>query len=88
MPDRAQIILIAGGNMGYQTPRTHRPDRKDHIWYRKPNEVRRTFKCILCGAITHDQPPEHPTDYNWRAETYEPLDEVERNLAPFEVSRR
>ncbi len=80
MASKVTRVPIAGDDMGYQTPRTRKPDRKDHIWFRKGDGA---WKCLLCGAVAHDTPPDHPTSYHWLPEAYERLDEVERNLAPF-----
>lgn len=64
----------------FQTPKTKRADRSDHIWIKM---LEGYWKCMLCGGITHAQnPPEHPTPKDWCPEKYEILCDEERQLAP------
>jgi hypothetical protein len=66
----------------FQTPKTKRPDRSDHIWVWSSLEQR--FECILCGAICHtkENPPDYPTPKEWSPVRYRPLTEEDRKICP------
>ena len=63
--------------MSFQTTKTKRPDRVDHVW---EHRGQRDYKCVLCGALT-DKPPEF-ADKHWVADRYEPLTDEERAMCP------
>jgi hypothetical protein len=64
--------------MGFQSVLEKRLVRSDHAWH---SEARRGLhKCCLCGAITHETPPDFPTDKTWMPERYEKLTEEDREL--------
>lgn len=68
----------------YQTPKTRKPDRTDHVWVRR---VEGGFKCVLCGGVTNEEPPMSPTPKGWMPDHYElPLTPEERAQAPFRGS--
>lgn len=64
----------------YQTEQTRRIDRKDHVWHNRHN---RGWKCLLCGGITLELPPDYPTADDFTPIRYEPLTKEERALVPF-----
>jgi hypothetical protein len=53
-------------------------DRTDHVWKR----TKAGYKCLLCGGVTRDEPPEYPTDPGFAPDRYDPLTEKERSLVP------
>lgn len=64
----------------FQTPKTKKADRKDHIWVKM---LEGYWKCVLCGGVTRGQnPPEYPTPRDWYPERYDELCDEERQLAP------
>lgn len=64
----------------YQTVKSRKPDRKDHVWLRLANR----WKCVLCGGLTANVPPAYPTPATWRPDDYEVVTEEERALCPRE----
>ena len=64
--------------MSYQTPKTVKPSRSDHIWVR----VDKLFKCVLCGGVTRS-PPDFPTPREWMPDRYYPLTPDERSMLPY-----
>lgn len=69
----------------FQTTKTKRPDRKDHLWHRREPRKGRPqgdWICILCGAI-EAFPPDYPTPKDYVACYYQPLTDEERSLVPF-----
>lgn len=60
----------------FQTPKTKNLKRSDHIW----NRSGKGWKCLLCGGITFNTPPEFPTDQDWTPERYEKLTDKERDM--------
>lgn len=63
----------------FQTTKTEKPERSDHIWYLRDDG---RWKCCTCGAIA-SRPPYFPTPDNWIPECYElPLTPEERVMCP------
>jgi len=64
----------------FQTPKTIRPNRSDHVWIIHNGSYK--YKCCLCGALT-DQPPPYPTPPEWLPHKCEPLTDEERAMSPY-----
>ena len=74
-------MAVGGVTMRPQTVNMDHPKRTDHVWYKV---LPRVSKCVLCGAITVNPPPEHPTPDWWEAERYDALTDQERAMCPME----
>lgn len=69
--------------MGFQTERTKRPNRREHIWKR---QGRKRWKCLLCGAVVCDRlPPDTPTPKDFHPDSYEELTDHERELVAYQT---
>ena len=78
--------FVSGSKTGYDAMASYQQvgdkvlKRVDHVWFSRDNG---TYKCCLCGAVC-TKPPKAPTKENWDPMRYEPLNDVERAMCPFE----
>jgi hypothetical protein len=68
----------------YQTPKTPKMSRADHVWVERRGGG---YKCCLCGAVTDERPPPFPTAKDWMPVKFDKLTAQERELAPFRGPR-
>ena len=64
--------------MPAQMVKDKRPERTDHVFYRRGKA---DYKCVLCGACC-GLPPAFPTPADWMPRCYEALTECERKMCP------